>query len=101
MTRDRNLLLAGAFVRALATGTIGVLIGIHLAKQGLGPAAIGAIVSAGLAGAAVAALLVTVGGDRMGRRRVLVLLSLLGAAGGFVIAGATDPWVVGGAAFLG
>jgi MFS family permease len=101
MTRDRNLLLAGAFVRALATGTIGVLIGIHLAKQGLGPAAIGAIVSAGLAGAAVAALLVTVGGDRMGRRRVLVLLSLLGAAGGFVIAGATDPWVIGGAAFLG
>ncbi|HSQ61262.1 MAG TPA: MFS transporter [Acidobacteriota bacterium] len=101
MTRDRNLLLAGAFVRALATGTIGVLIGIHLAKQGLGPAAIGAIVSAGLAGAAVAALLVTIAGDRVGRRRALVLLSLLGAAGGFLIAGASDPWVIGGAAFLG
>ncbi|HEU4335593.1 MAG TPA: MFS transporter, partial [Candidatus Eisenbacteria bacterium] len=28
-------------------------------------------------------------------------LSLLGAAGGFVIAGASDPWVIGGAAFLG
>ncbi|HEU4333804.1 MAG TPA: hypothetical protein VFT32_04860, partial [Candidatus Eisenbacteria bacterium] len=76
MTRDRNLLLAGAFLRALATGTIGVLIGIHLAKQGLGPAAIGAVVSAGLGGATVAALLVTLGGDRLGRRRALVLLSL-------------------------
>src|SRR5262245_12965136 len=98
---DRSLLLAGAFLRALATGMIGVLIGIHLARQGLGPAVIGSVVSAGLAGAAVAGALVTLGGDRFGRRRALIVLSLLGGAGGLVVAFASDAWVAGAAAFLG
>jgi MFS family permease len=98
---DRAIILSGAFGRALATGMIGVLIGIHLAKQGMGPAAIGSIVSAGLAGAAAAGLLVTMGGDRAGRRRTLIALSLLGAAGGLVVAVASNAWVVGAAAFLG
>lgn len=99
--RDRTILLAGAFLRALATGMIGVLIGIHLARQGLGPAAIGSVVSAGLAGAAVAGALVTLRGDRFGRRRALIALSILGGAGGLVVAFASDAWVVGAAAFLG
>jgi len=98
---DRKLLLAGAFLRALATGMIGVLIGIHLARQGMGAAAIGSVISAGLAGAAVAGAIVTFGGDRFGRRRTLIALSLLGGAGGLVVAFASDIWVVGAAAFLG
>ncbi|HET9950884.1 MAG TPA: MFS transporter [Candidatus Eisenbacteria bacterium] len=98
---DRKLLLAGAFFRALATGMIGVLIGIHLARQGMGAAAIGSVISAGLAGAAAAGALVTFGGDRFGRRRTLITLSLLGGAGGLVVAFASDAWVVGAAAFLG
>jgi MFS family permease len=99
--KDRTLILTGAFLRALATGMIGVLIGIHLARQGMGPAAIGSVISAGLAGAAVAGALVTFRGDRFGRRRTLVTLSLLGGAGGLVVAFASDAWVVGAAAFLG
>ena len=98
---DRNILLTGAFLRALATGMIGVLIGIHLARQGLGPAVIGSVVSAGLAGATVASALVTFRGDHFGRRRSLIFLSLLGAAGGVVVAFASDAWVIGAAAFLG
>jgi MFS family permease len=98
---DRKLLLTGAFLRALATGMIGVLVGIHLARQGMGAAAIGSIISAGLAGATVAVALVTFGGDRFGRRRTLIALSLLGGAGGLVVAFASDAWVVGAAAFLG
>ncbi len=101
MTRDRSLLLVGAFGRALATGMIGVLIGIHLAKQGFSPGTVGAIVSAGLAGAAAASVVVTFAGDRIGRRRAFLALSLLGAAGGAVVALASDAWVVGAAAFLG
>jgi len=98
---DRKIILAGAFLRALATGMIGVLIGIHLARHGFGPAAIGSVISAGLAGATVASALVTFGGDRFGRRRTLIVLSLLGGVGGLIVAVAPDAWVVGAAAFLG
>ena len=41
---DRRILYAAAFLRALATGMIGVLIGIYLARQGFDPAGIGAVV---------------------------------------------------------
>lgn len=98
---DRRILYAAAFLRALATGMIGVLIGIHLARQGFDPAAIGAVVTAGLAGAATAALLVTMRGDRAGRKRTLLLLSVLGAAGGVAVALASRPLVIGAAAFFG
>ncbi|MGH2569642.1 MAG: hypothetical protein ACRDGR_00360, partial [bacterium] len=61
--RDRNLLYTAAFLRSLATGMVGVLIGVHLAKLKLDVAAIGAIVGAGLAGTALAALAVTLTAD--------------------------------------
>lgn len=80
---------------------IGVLIGIYLARQGFDPAGIGAVVTAGLAGAATAALLVTVGGDRAGRKRTLLWLAILGAAGGAVVAVAAKPLVIAAAAFFG
>jgi MFS family permease len=83
---DRQLLFATAFVRALSVGMIGVLLGLHLAALPLDPASIGIVVSAGLAGGAVASLLVTIGGDRLGRRRTLMLLALATAAGGVGLA---------------
>jgi MFS family permease len=98
---DRRTLYAAAFLRSLATGMVGVLIGVHLAKLELDSAAIGAIVGAGLAGTALAALAVTLGADRVGRRRTLVALALLGAAGGVVVATASAAAVLGVAAFLG
>lgn len=67
----------------MATGTVGVLLGIYLARLGLGPAQIGVVVSAGLAGMAAALILVTFHADRLGRRRTLVALAGLGAAGAF------------------
>ena len=99
--RDRIILYAGAFLRALATGMIAVLIAIYLARVGFDPAAIGAVVAAGLAGAALAALLVTLAGDRVGRRRVLTALGLLGAAGGVLVLLAPKNALIGVAAFLG
>ena len=99
--KDRTILYAAAFLRALATGMIAVLIGIHLAKLRFDPATIGTVVSAGLAGAAVAALLVTLGADRIGRRRALIVLGALGALGGAVVAVASQPLVIGLAAFFG
>jgi hypothetical protein len=49
---DRNLLYATAFLRALATGMIAVLLGIYLPQRGLDAAEVGFVITAGLAGAA-------------------------------------------------
>lgn len=79
---DRRLLYANAFLRALATGLIGVLLGLYLARRGFPASALGLVIGAGLTGAALSALTVTYLGDRLGRRRTLVVLSLLSVAGG-------------------
>ncbi len=76
---DRRLIFIAAFLRALATGMAGVLLGLTLARLGFSAAAIGAVLSAGLAGATLALVVVTWAGDRLGRRRCLFVLSLLGA----------------------
>lgn len=98
---DRRLLYLAAFLRALATGMVGVLLGIWLARRGFDAAATGVVVSAGLGGAAFAALLVTLGGNRFGRRRALFVLALLAAVGtaGMALSGALLAAVA--AAFIG
>jgi MFS family permease len=101
LARDRALLYGAAFLRATATGMVAVLLGIHLARIGFDAAAIGGVVAAGLSGAAVAALLTTLAGDRAGRRRVLTALALAGALGGAVVAVASDPALIALAAFFG
>lgn len=98
---DRRLLYAATFLRALAIGLVGVTLGLYLAKIGFGPAASGAVVGAGLAGATAASVAVTLGGDRGGRRRVLVALGGAAAAGGAALAGPTTPAALAAVAFLG
>lgn len=98
---DRRRLYLAAFVRALATGLIGVLLGVYLARIGLDPSTIGFVVGAGLAGAATGTLLVTFPGHRLGHRRALMLSALLAGGGGVALAMASDPWALGVAAFLG
>jgi MFS family permease len=99
--RDRRLIYAAAFLRAVALGMIGVLLGIYLAKLRLDPAQIGYVIAAGLAGATGAALLATAAGDQVGRRRLLMGLGILGALGAVGVASASAPLALGGAAFLG
>ena len=84
-TADRRLLLANALLRALATGLIGVLLGLYLARRGFAASEIGLVIGAGLSGAVSSALFVTFLGDRFGRRRALVLLALLAASGGVAL----------------
>jgi len=92
---------AAAFLRAVSTGMIGVLLGLHLTTLGFSKQLTGWIVSAGLAGMAVAAAIVTLAGDRLGRRRTLIGLSLLGGAGCLAAACVSHPLAMGAAAFLG
>src|SRR6058998_2165757 len=80
MVRDRLLIFAASFLRAVANGLIGVLAGIYLAQLGFDPAAWGAVLGAGIAGTAVGAAGVMFWGDRIGRKRWLVGLGVLAAA---------------------
>lgn len=79
---DRRLIYLATFLRALSTGLMGVMLGLYLARLAFSPGEIGLTVSAGLAGATLAVLAVTLGADRLGRRRTLIALTSLSAAGG-------------------
>ena len=98
---DRTILYVAGFVRALATGMAGVLVGLYLNARGLDPQAIGFVISAGLGGAALASLAVTLGGYRLGRRRTLLGLALLSGLGGVAFVVMQGPLAVALAAFAG
>jgi MFS family permease len=99
--RDRHLVFAAGFLRGLAAGLVSVLAAIFLAKRGFPAGEIGIVLTAGLAGVAVGTAYGTFLADRVGRRRSLVGLSLLGAAGGAVLAWSPDLWTLTAAAFFG
>lgn len=81
LTTERNLIFGAAFLRSLATGFGGVALGMYLSQQ-FPMSQIGIVVSAGLAGATLWSIATTWFADRIGRRRLLVLVSLLSAIGG-------------------
>src|SRR5260370_36525100 len=83
MLRDRRIIFAASFLRAVANGLIGVLAGIYLAQLGLDPAAWGAVLGAGIAGTAVGAAGGRCWGAPTGRKR------RLGGLGGAAPAAAT------------
>jgi MFS family permease len=98
---ERRVLYITAFVRAVTTSLVGVLIGVYLAHQGITGAALGTIVSTGLAGAALAAVVATFLADRIGRRRFLIVVAVLSVLGTIAFAFATSPVVLSAAAFVG
>ncbi len=84
--RDRWLISFAAFLRSVGIGMTGVLLGVYLAQARYPAVQIGIITAAGLAGNVLALIPVTFRGDSLGRRRVLVGLSVLSAAGGAAMA---------------
>jgi len=57
--RDRTIIYSATFISGTAIGLAGVLMGLYLARLDLSVTMIGVVVSAGLAGSAVAALIAT------------------------------------------
>jgi len=98
---DRHVILTATFLRALATGMMGVLLGLYLERLAYTPTEIGLVIGSGLAGAALSAAVVTFFGDVLGRRRSLLVLSFAAAVGGFALLVSVNFWVVCGVAFLG
>ncbi len=98
---DRRLLYTASFLRALGTGTIGILLGIYLPALGIGIETSGFIITLGLAGAAGSAVVATFAGDRLGRRRCLMGIAGVMAVGGVLAAFTTDVRLLAIAAFVG
>ncbi len=84
--RDLVLINVAGFVRSLGVGLTGVVMGIYLFRVGLSSFSIGLVIAAGLAGSALATVLVSFAADRLGRKHSLLALSLLSAVGGLALA---------------
>ncbi|HJX82764.1 MAG TPA: MFS transporter [Candidatus Angelobacter sp.] len=79
--RNLTIIYFAAWMRSFAIGLLGVVLGVFLYREGLSTIAIGLVIAAGLAGAAVGTLFVTLAADRLGRRSTLCMLSFLTVVG--------------------
>lgn len=100
-TRDLALINAAGFLRSFGVGLMGVVLGIYLSRLGQSSLEIGFVIAAGLGGSALATVVMSLAADRMGRRRFLVLLSLLTTVGGLALALRPNLLVLTGMAFVG
>lgn len=89
------------FLRAVTTSIVGISLGVHLARLGLTGPSLGAVISAGLAGAALAAVAATFLSDQLGRRRFLVGLTAMSALGSAAFAFSSSPTALAITAFFG
>lgn len=101
MKRDAFLIFASAGLRSAAVSLCGVILALYLAAVGFDAAAIGVAVSLGLAGCALGTFLVSFLADRAGRRRTLIVLAVLMAAGGVALAWVTNHGLLLVCAFVG
>ena len=99
--RDLALINAAGFLRSFGVGFMGVVLGIYLFRSGMSSTAIGLVIAMGLAGSASATVLMTLTADRLGRKRFLVVLSLLSALGGVALVLSPSLPALAAMAFIG
>ena len=82
LSTDARRILTVQALRAFVYGLGSVLIGVVLERRGASGVEVGLVLAALLAGSALVSVLIARFGDRLGRRRIyLVLLATMGAAG--------------------
>jgi MFS family permease len=94
LTGDARLLVAGQGVRAAGYGFTAVVLGALLAARGFTSVQVGVVLTALIAGTALASLAVGRFGDRVGRRRCYAVFFCGIAAAGIVVAAGAPLWVV-------
>lgn len=99
--RDAALIVLARGMRAFGQGSIVVVLAIYMDLLGFSVIQIGLFISAGLAGGALFTLVVVVAGDTFGRRRLLVLFSLMTAVTALTMAYSESFILLLGASFLG
>lgn len=85
INRDGKLIMASRGVYTFAQSTIAVLLAIYLDKLGFSLVQIGAFLSAGAAGSAFFTFIVSLIAERVGRRRLLVIFTLMSAGAGLAL----------------
>ena len=98
---DATLIYVAAFLRSATVSLVGVTLAIHLASLGFSAVRIGLLIGVGLAGSSLATVVVSLRGDGWGRRRVLVVLTVLTAVGYLALAAFTDATALLSLAFIG
>ena len=99
--RDLFFIYSAGFLRSFGVGLMGVVLGIYLFRVGLSSFAIALVVAAGLTGSALATVVVMLRADRLGRKRILLLLSLLSVVSGIALAKTPNAPVLALMAFAG
>lgn len=77
LDRNGRIVIAARTLRSFAFGLNSVALGVYLSGLGVSPATIGVILSAALAGTLGLTVVITLYGDRIGRRRLLMVGSAL------------------------
>ena len=85
VNRDARLITLARGIRTFSQSFISVIIAIYLAELGFSLVQIGAILTVGVAGVSFFALVVGIASARVGRRRLLVVFSLLAAVAGLAM----------------
>lgn len=101
LDRDGILLLSAKFLRAFAYGVLTVSLVVYLADTGFAPFQIGLVLSLAVAGGGLSTVLVILFSDRFGRRRSLLILSLLMALSGTILALPPSLFLVGFGVLIG
>lgn len=99
--RDTHLLLFCRFLRMFAYGAVALILGIFLWTNGVKGRQIGYFMTLTLLGDAVISFVLTLAADKIGRRRVLFIGSLLMAMAGLVFALTKMYWLLLLAAIIG
>jgi MFS family permease len=94
LTGDARLLVAGQGVRAAGYGFTAVLLGALLAARGFSTVQVGVVLTALIAGTALASLAVGRFGDRFGRRRSYAVFFAGIAVAGVVVAAGAPLWAL-------
>jgi MFS family permease len=94
LTRDATILVAGQAARAAGYGFTAVLLGALLAARGFSTVQAGVVLTALIAGTALASLAVGRFGDRLGRRRSYAVFFGGIAVAGVVVAAGAPLWVL-------
>ena len=94
LTQDARLLFMTRFVRLFAYGSLSVVLVFYLTRLGLSASQTGLLLTLTLLGDTAVSLALTTRADRFGRRRTLLIGSVLMAAAGAVFASTDSLWLL-------
>ena len=100
-SRDIYIVLISRFLRMFAYGSVALILAIFLWTSGHKGQEIGTFMSLTLLGDAAISFVLTLIADKVGRRKVLLVGSLLMTLAGTVFALSTNYWVLLAAAIVG